>query len=138
MGGRLLRQWLRYPLCDLEHIEARQGAIAAFLEAGATLKQIVEKMEGVCDIERVIGRVALGRVGPRDLAGLGRCLGKLPELFDLLASLKDSAAVSPEWRPPGSRRGSTRSGRSPGGPTAPARERRRAVRSCARAKNQRR
>src|SRR5205814_10479052 len=32
MGGRLLRQWLRYPLCDLEHIQARQAAVAALLE----------------------------------------------------------------------------------------------------------
>src|SRR6185437_8612006 len=38
MGGRLLRQWLRTPLCDPEHITARQDAIAAFLESPATLK----------------------------------------------------------------------------------------------------
>src|SRR6185369_641855 len=38
MGGRLLRQWLRTPLCDVEHITARQNAIAALLESPAALK----------------------------------------------------------------------------------------------------
>ena len=38
MGGRLLRQWLRYPLCDLEHIQARQSAIAALLASPAELR----------------------------------------------------------------------------------------------------
>src|SRR5207248_8965424 len=51
MGGRLLRQWLRYPLCELEHIEARQGAIAALLESQPALKRIVECLDDVCDIE---------------------------------------------------------------------------------------
>jgi DNA mismatch repair protein MutS len=96
MGGRLLRQWLRYPLCDLEHIAARQGAIAAFLDAPAVLKQIVDKLDDICDIERIVGRIAVGRVGPRDLAGLGRCLRKLPELFDLLESLAEAREVAPE------------------------------------------
>ena len=38
MGGRLLRQWLRYPLRDLEHIEARQSAIAALIESAGGCK----------------------------------------------------------------------------------------------------
>src|SRR5687768_5258479 len=96
MGGRLLRQWLRYPLCDLEHIHARQVAIAALLESQATLKTIRESFDDVCDVERVIGRLAVGRVGPRDLSGLSRCLAALPKLFDQLESLANAQAVSPE------------------------------------------
>src|SRR5205085_7669971 len=42
MGGRLLRQWLRYPLCELEHITARQSAVAALLESPAVLTSIVQ------------------------------------------------------------------------------------------------
>src|SRR5207302_6896149 len=68
MGGRQLRQWLRYPLCDLEHIEARQSAVAALLESPAALKGVIDRLENVCDIERIVGRVAVGRAGTRDLA----------------------------------------------------------------------
>ncbi|MDB5358441.1 MAG: mismatch repair protein MutS [Phycisphaerales bacterium] len=96
MGGRLLRQWLRYPLCDLEHITARQNAIAAFLESPAALRGVVEKLDSVCDIERIIGRIAVGRAGPRDLAALGKCLQSLPGLLDQLQSLARAGDIAPE------------------------------------------
>src|SRR5207248_1123625 len=96
MGGRLLRQWLRYPLCDAEHITARQSAIAALLESPPALRGILECFDDVCDVERVIGRLAVGRVGPRDLSGLSRCLTALPKLFDRLEALPQPEAVSPE------------------------------------------
>jgi DNA mismatch repair protein MutS len=96
MGGRLLRQWLRTPLCDAEHIAARQNAIAALLESPATLKSVVDSLDGVCDIERIVARLAVARVGPRDLAALGRCLGSLPALLDKLKSLSNATQVAPE------------------------------------------
>jgi DNA mismatch repair protein MutS len=99
MGGRLLRQWLRYPLGDIEHISARQSAVAALLEAPAALKQIVDRLEGVCDIERITARLTVGRANPRDLSALCRCLESLPELMDALQSLSDAAAVAPELAP---------------------------------------
>ena len=84
MGGRLLRQWLRYPLCDLEHIAARQAAIAALLESPTVLKSVIERLDDVCDIERIVGRVAVGRASPRDFSSLRKCLESLPELIDLI------------------------------------------------------
>jgi DNA mismatch repair protein MutS len=96
MGGRLLRQWLRYPLCDAEHITARQTAIAALLESPPALKAIVAHLDDVCDVERIIARLAVGRVGPRDLSALSKCLASLPKLFDRLESLPQAQAVSPE------------------------------------------
>src|SRR4051812_25793359 len=96
MGGRLLRQWLRTPLCDVEHITARQSAIAALLESPNTLKAVVENLDGVCDIERIIARIAVARAGPRDLASLGRCLASLPTLLDKLQTLSNAADVAPE------------------------------------------
>jgi DNA mismatch repair protein MutS len=96
MGGRLLRQWLRTPLCDVEHIAARQGAIAALLESPSTLKVVVDNLDGVCDIERIIARIAVARAGPRDLASLGKCLASLPELLDKLQSLARAPDVAPE------------------------------------------
>jgi DNA mismatch repair protein MutS len=96
MGGRLLRQWLRYPLRDPEHIAARQGAIAALLETPASLSAVVDCLDGVCDIERIVSRLAVARATPRDLAALTRCLQALPKLLDKLATLPGAAAVAPE------------------------------------------
>jgi DNA mismatch repair protein MutS len=60
------------------------------------LKQIVEALEEVCDIERIIGRVTVGRASPRDLAGLQKCLKSIPDLFDRLEQLPDAQSVAPE------------------------------------------
>jgi DNA mismatch repair protein MutS len=96
MGGRMLRQWLRYPLCDIEHITARQSAVAALLESPAGLRDVVTRLDGLCDIERITARLTVGRANPRDLAALGRCLEALPELMDALEALPSASAVAPE------------------------------------------
>ena len=96
MGGRLLRQWLRAPLCDAEHILARQNAIAALLESSGALKKVIDKLDDVCDIERIVGRLGVARAGPRDLAALGKCLCTLPALFDDLEAIKHLGDVAPE------------------------------------------
>jgi DNA mismatch repair protein MutS len=96
MGARLLRQWLRTPLCEREHIEARQSAIAAMLDSLSHLAQIVEMLDDVCDIERIIARVSLGRASPRDLAALARCLSSMPALLDQLAAMPASGEIAPE------------------------------------------
>jgi DNA mismatch repair protein MutS len=96
MGARLLRQWLRYPLCDIEHILARQTAVAALLESPATLREISNHLDDVCDIERIIGRITVGRAAPRDLSALGKCLTSLPKFIDALESLANAGAVAPE------------------------------------------
>ncbi|MBC7784777.1 MAG: DNA mismatch repair protein MutS, partial [Burkholderiales bacterium] len=96
MGARLLRQWVRFPLCDLEHIQARQGAIAALIEASSELRELSSKLQDICDIERIVARVTVGRASPRDMAGLGRCLHQLPVLIDLIERLPDPGAVAAE------------------------------------------
>jgi DNA mismatch repair protein MutS len=96
MGARLLRQWLRYPLAELEHIQARQAAIAALLASTQDLRAIVATLDDVCDIERIVGRIAVARVSPRDLAALANCLASLPKMLEILARLPASQEVAPE------------------------------------------
>jgi DNA mismatch repair protein MutS len=96
MGGRLLRQWLRAPLRDLEHLAARQSAIGALLESPIALKAVVEHLDDVCDIERIVGRISVNRANPRDLAALGRCLKSIPSLLDQLQKLQRAEDVAPE------------------------------------------
>jgi DNA mismatch repair protein MutS len=92
----MLRQWLRSPRRDKEQILARQTAVAALLESPADLRAITGELQDCCDIDRIIGRVAVSRAVPRDLAGLARCLEKLPALFDRLAALPRVSQVDPD------------------------------------------
>ena len=96
MGGRLLRQWLRAPLRDIEHINARQSAIAALLESPAALKAVLGHLDSICDIERIVARIAVNRASPRDLSALGKCLNALPKLLDELSNLQRADDVTPE------------------------------------------
>jgi DNA mismatch repair protein MutS len=96
MGGRLLRQWLRSPRRDAEQINTRQAAVAALLESPLELGSIARDLGDICDIERIVGRLAVNRAGPRDLAALGRCLTAAPRLFDRLAALPGVGRIDTE------------------------------------------
>jgi DNA mismatch repair protein MutS len=96
MGARLLRQWIRFPLVDREHIESRQLAIGALLGAPMQRSAIIDALDDVCDIERILARITVGRASPRDLCALGKCLASLPTLIEELSKLPAQEMVSPE------------------------------------------
>src|SRR4051794_39933808 len=96
MGGRLLRQWMRSPLRDMENITARQSAISALLESAPALKAVTGHLDQVCDIERIVARISVNRASPRDLAALSRCLASLPNVLDQLQKLERAEDVTPE------------------------------------------
>lgn len=79
MGGRLLAEWLARPLLDPATISARQDAIAALVARPTALDGLRAALREVHDLERLLGRVVMGRSGPRDLAALRVSLGRAPE-----------------------------------------------------------
>jgi len=85
MGGRLLRKWLSYPLVNLEKIQKRLAAVATLKEDPLRREELREALSGVYDLERLNGRVALGRANARDLLALKNSLLILPGLKRVLA-----------------------------------------------------
>ena len=69
-GARLLADWLAAPLRDCAKIVARQDAVAFFIEDPLLRKDIRQSLKGVPGMMRALGRLALERGGPRDLAAL--------------------------------------------------------------------
>jgi len=80
MGGRLLRQWLLQPMVEREAIEGRLDAVEALYGATPQRMKIREVLGGVGDLERLASRLAQGVATPRDLLGLARALGRVPEI----------------------------------------------------------
>jgi len=81
MGKRLLRATLLRPSTQLAEIEARLEAVG---EAAADLRKREElrrSMNGVLDLERLLGRVALDSAGPREVMALAGTLGCLPGIL---------------------------------------------------------
>src|SRR3954470_10689121 len=79
-GGRLLARWLSAPLLELAAIGARQDAVEELSQAAVRREEIAELLRGVLDMERLLGRLAVGQGTPRDLAGLRGSLREMPEL----------------------------------------------------------
>ncbi|MFA7236123.1 MAG: DNA mismatch repair protein MutS [Phycisphaeraceae bacterium] len=85
MGKRLLRHWLCFPLRDRPRIEQRQDIVAAILDDPIFSDGLAKYLPGVQDVQRIAGRIAIGRPSPRDLVALGQSAGQLHTLRDLLA-----------------------------------------------------
>ncbi len=82
MGGRLLRNWILYPLMERYSIEARLSAVEA-LVAAATERQAARRMlRKISDMERLLGRVTLRTATPRDLLALKESLAMVPGIRD--------------------------------------------------------
>ncbi len=95
LGARLLRRWLGQPLVDLPRLLARQEAVALFHRDALLRARAVAALAPVGDLERLINRAVTGAASPRDLATLGRSLGRLPELAAILAERAGGAAENP-------------------------------------------
>lgn len=86
MGRRLLRQWLLYPLLNLEEIKKRQEKISIFFEKSTLRSSIQQKLKNILDLERIIGRLTLGLANARDLLALRNALQMIPQLNYLFQS----------------------------------------------------
>ncbi|HZQ07277.1 MAG TPA: DNA mismatch repair protein MutS, partial [Anaerolineae bacterium] len=80
MGARMLKRWIHQPLLDLSQIQLRQEAVAE-LHANSFLRGDVRKLlDGLYDVERLVGRIGFGTANARDLIGLKRALLRIPKI----------------------------------------------------------
>jgi DNA mismatch repair protein MutS len=84
MGGRLLRAWLLRPLCALERIRDRLDAVEELAFRSTERGKFRDTLKSVHDLERLIGRIALGTAGPRELVSLRLSLEAVPRIRLLL------------------------------------------------------
>ncbi len=70
MGARLMRRWLLFPLTDVKAINARLDVVEGFMRYPDERTLLKEGLEQAGDMERVISKVAVGRVSPRELVQL--------------------------------------------------------------------
>lgn len=85
MGSRLLKRWLGRPLRQRATLQLRQQAITEILEKKQSLN-LHPILRQVCDVERIVSRIALKSARPRDLIQLRQTLRLLPELHATIAN----------------------------------------------------
>ncbi len=86
MGSRLLKNWVAYPLMNVTEITKRNSAVAELVDQSRLRSDLRDILKDICDLERIVGKIALRTVSPRDLVQLGNSTEKLPELIGLLRS----------------------------------------------------
>ncbi len=74
MGSRMLKRWLALPLKDKTPIEERLDVVDYFLSQPEIKTHIIEQLALVGDIERIISKVATGRISPKEVVQLKRAL----------------------------------------------------------------
>ncbi|MDQ3938693.1 MAG: DNA mismatch repair protein MutS, partial [Chloroflexota bacterium] len=88
MGGRLLRAWLLRPLLSIERIQDRLDAVEEFAFRSVERAKVQQALQTVHDVERLVGRAALGTAGPRDLVALRQSLAAVPRVGMLLQDMR--------------------------------------------------
>jgi len=98
MGGRLLKNWLGHPLLDLAVLNRRQETVAWFHGNSLARQTVIPLLSDIADLERLVNRVAGGRILPRELLALRSSLEKVPDLQATLMSADSIAWLSGELR----------------------------------------
>src|SRR6185436_7044868 len=88
MGSRLLRGWLLRPLLSLDAIRDRLDAVEEFAFLTTDRGKFRNAIKAVQDLERLVAKAALGTAGPRDLVGLKQSISIIPQVRELLSTLR--------------------------------------------------
>ncbi len=84
MGARTLRRWMVLPLKDQKPIQERLDTVDFFVKNPEKLEDLRNTLKPVGDLERLISKVAVGRISPREMIQLNRALRQITPLRELI------------------------------------------------------
>ncbi len=85
-GSRLLKNWIAFPLHDVEKIAFRQKWVSFLVSSPEELARVREALSGAMDLNRLVTRVMLRRCVPHDLVGIKQTIGSF---FSLISANTD-------------------------------------------------
>lgn len=91
MGARLMRRWVVLPLKDKDRIEARLKVVDTLMATPDLLTKIQAHIRGVGDLERLISKVVVRRINPRELLQLKRSLDEIESIALLCKTSADES-----------------------------------------------
>lgn len=90
MGGRLLKRWMTLPLKDIEAINKRQRIVEQFKNDPDFHQEVAEHLKKIGDLERMVSKIALGRITPRGVIQLKNALQAIQPLKALCQNSSDA------------------------------------------------
>ena len=91
MGGRLLKRWLALPLKNIEKIRRRHEVISYLLENEGSLQKLQYAIKHIADLERLISKVATGKVNPRETVQLKNSLEAIVPIKQLITQSENES-----------------------------------------------
>ena len=83
MGGRLLKRWISLPLKDIQPVNERLDVVQYFVENSTVRDEIAGLTRQIGDLERLISKVAVNRINPREVVQLKRALKAIEPLKEI-------------------------------------------------------
>lgn len=93
MGGRLLKRWLALPLKNTEKIRQRHQVISYLSQEETTLQKLQHYFKQMGDLERLISKVATGKINPREVVQLKNSLEALVPIKQLTSTSSNEALM---------------------------------------------
>lgn len=94
MGSRTIKKWIQRPLLRQDQIEQRLDAVELFVHSSVERNALTELLKQCGDLERIVGRIALGRSLLHDYVGLMNVIGLLPNIHAVLSSMSERALLT--------------------------------------------
>lgn len=93
MGDRLLKRWIVMPLKQTEQINHRLGAVEELTTNAQLLFEVDQELSAIGDLERLVSKVAVGRISPKEVRVLAGILKHIDPLKFLTASVTDKKGL---------------------------------------------
>ena len=91
MGGRMLKRWLALPLKNIERIRRRHEVISYLKENEEELEKLQYGIKHIADLERLISKVATGKVNPRETVQLKNSLEAIVPIKQLISKSENDS-----------------------------------------------
>ncbi|WP_298521039.1 DNA mismatch repair protein MutS [uncultured Kordia sp.] len=91
MGGRLLKRWLALPLKNSQQIKQRHEVVNYLLKEADELEKIQHHIKQISDIERLISKVATGKISPREVIQLKNSLEAIVPIKQITSNSSNEA-----------------------------------------------
>ncbi len=93
MGSRLLKRWMALPLKDIKPINQRLEVVEFFLKHPEAKEELEENLRQIGDLERLISKVAVGRINPREVVQVMHALNAIKPIKENCAQSENAALV---------------------------------------------
>ncbi len=94
MGARMIRRWICFPLTDLNRIRERQVAVGYLVENSETYSELSRNFKFMGDPERIVAKIPLKKINPREVLQLSTTLKNMANLKDQILNLPEEESNS--------------------------------------------